>query len=110
MNFKDYLSSAQAAQFLGVSKQTLNLWEKKGKLTAPLRHPITGWRIYRRDELQAILDEVTTVVRKRLPIDELKAFVKPMATDGNRLSIERMIVALEDIQKDIDNQKVEADV
>ena len=47
----EYLTVGEAAQMLGVSKDTLRRWDRAGKLEAR-RHPITGYRLYVRRELQ----------------------------------------------------------
>ncbi|MFO7166402.1 MAG: helix-turn-helix domain-containing protein [Chloroflexota bacterium] len=54
MNVKDYLTIKPAAELLGVSVNTLRNWERKGKLVA-YRHPINGYRLYKRADLEALL-------------------------------------------------------
>ena len=54
----DYLTVAQAAHILGVSKDTLRRWDKAGKLTAR-RHPVTQYRLYLRKELEAFLRQIS---------------------------------------------------
>lgn len=54
-NLADYLTVSEAAEFLGVSTWTLRNWDKAGKLK-PLRHPKNGYRIYRHEELAAMLE------------------------------------------------------
>ena len=54
----DYLSVGQAAEYLGVSKDTLRRWDRSGKLTAH-RHPVTHFRLYLKEDLDAILGGVT---------------------------------------------------
>ena len=49
-----YLTVGRAAELLGVSPWTLRHWDRAGKLT-PRRHPVNGYRLYRRDELEALL-------------------------------------------------------
>jgi PAS domain S-box-containing protein len=53
-NLGDYLSVSEAAQMLGVSAWTLRNWDNSGKLKAR-RHPINGHRLYRHEDLRAIL-------------------------------------------------------
>jgi MerR family regulatory protein len=55
----DYLTVGKAAAALGVSRSTLRNWDKAGKLT-PCRHPINGYRLYNRHELEILLQEVQT--------------------------------------------------
>lgn len=47
----DYLTVQQAATYLGVSIQTLRRWDASGRLK-PLRHPVNGYRFYRRADLE----------------------------------------------------------
>lgn len=48
----DYLPVGEAAAYLGVSVQTLRRWDASGKLK-PVRHPASGYRFYRRTDLEA---------------------------------------------------------
>lgn len=57
LNLKDYLTVGDAAATLGVSRATLRNWDKAGKLK-PYRHPVNGYRLYNRKELEALLQEV----------------------------------------------------
>lgn len=50
----EYLTVGEASELLGVSKDTLRRWDRAGKLKAR-RHPITGYRLYLRRELDAFL-------------------------------------------------------
>ena len=50
----DYLKICEAAEYLGVSKDTLRRWDSAGKLKAR-RHPVSNFRLYLRDELDAFL-------------------------------------------------------
>jgi MerR family transcriptional regulator, copper efflux regulator len=53
----EYLTVKAAAEFLGVCASTLRNWDRSGKLK-PRRHPMNKYRLYRRDELEAILRSV----------------------------------------------------
>lgn len=53
----EYLTVAEAAEFLGVTPATLRNWDRAGKLS-PRRNPLNGYRLYKRDELDAILKEI----------------------------------------------------
>ena len=44
----DYLTVGEAAELLGVSKDTLRRWDRSGKLAAR-RHPVTEFRLYRKE-------------------------------------------------------------
>jgi hypothetical protein len=48
-----YITLAEAATLLGVSKATLRNWDKAGKLTA-IRHPINSYRLYDLAELKRL--------------------------------------------------------
>ncbi len=47
----------EAAQFLGVSPETLRNWDQSGKFKA-IRHPVNGYRLYRREKLETLLTEI----------------------------------------------------
>lgn len=54
----DYLTIKQAASVLGVSPDTLRNWDRSGKLVAH-RHPLNSYRLYRPEELIAVLDRLS---------------------------------------------------
>lgn len=56
-NLKNYLTVADAADFLGVSRSTLRNWDREGKLQA-VRHPINNYRLYRKQDLQSLLEKI----------------------------------------------------
>ncbi|MEO8269370.1 MAG: MerR family transcriptional regulator [Aureliella sp.] len=43
-----------AANFISVSSATLRNWDKTGRLV-PMRHPVTGYRYYRQQDLESLL-------------------------------------------------------
>ena len=51
----DSVRVGEAASILGVSTKTIRNWDRAGKLKAR-RHPINGYRIYLRDELNDLLN------------------------------------------------------
>src|SRR3984893_1502858 len=53
-SFDQYLTVGKAAEVLGVSPWTLRNWDKAGKIKT-LRHPKNGYRIYRHQDLEAML-------------------------------------------------------
>lgn len=61
-----YLTVQEAAKYLGISAQTLRRWDASGKLR-PLRHPASGYRYYRRTDLEP------------LRLNYLRAEIKPEA-------------------------------
>jgi excisionase family DNA binding protein len=56
VSFKDYLTIKEAAEFLAVTTTTLRNWDRQGKLV-PARHPVNGYRLYRKSELEKLLEE-----------------------------------------------------
>jgi DNA-binding transcriptional MerR regulator len=56
-NLADYLTVSKAATFLGVSPATLRNWDRAAKLK-PVRHPVNRYRLYRRSDLEELLDRV----------------------------------------------------
>ena len=54
-----YLNRRKAAEFLGISPQTLATWQRNR--TNKIRvytHPVTGWPMYRREDLEKFLREI----------------------------------------------------
>ena len=56
-NLRDFIQISEAAEYLGVSPNTLRNWENAGKIAAH-RHPVNGYRLFRREELDALLRQV----------------------------------------------------
>jgi len=54
---KDFLRISEAAEYLGVSPNTLRNWENAGKIAAH-RHPVNGYRLFKQKELDALLRQV----------------------------------------------------
>lgn len=54
---KDFLRISEAAEYLGVSPNTLRNWENAGKIVAH-RHPVNSYRLFKQDELDALLRQV----------------------------------------------------
>jgi MerR family copper efflux transcriptional regulator len=53
----DYLRISEAAEYLGVSPNTLRNWERRGKIEAH-RHPVNSYRLFKKEELDALLNQV----------------------------------------------------
>jgi excisionase family DNA binding protein len=53
-NLRDYLRISEAARLLGVSQATLRNWGRQGKLKTH-RHPINGYRLFKRADLDDLL-------------------------------------------------------
>ena len=55
----------QAANMLGVTPLTLRNWDKNGKLK-PLRHPLNNYRVYKKADIEALLEVIGT---NTIPVD-----------------------------------------
>ena len=56
-NLRDFLRISEAAEYLGVSPNTLRNWENAGKIAAH-RHPVNGYRLFKQEELDALLSHL----------------------------------------------------
>ena len=56
-NLRDFLRISEAAEYLGVSPNTLRNWENAGKIAAH-RHPVNGYRLFKKEELDALLKQL----------------------------------------------------
>lgn len=54
---RDFLRISEAAEYLGVSPNTLRNWENAGKIVAH-RHPVNHYRLFRQEDLDRILRQV----------------------------------------------------
>jgi len=59
-SLNDYMTIRDASNMLGVCQATLRRWDKLGKLKA-VRHPINGYRLYKKDEIKGLIRKATTV-------------------------------------------------
>jgi excisionase family DNA binding protein len=59
----EYLTVAEAAEYLGVSPATLRNWDRSGKLKAS-RHPLNDYRLYRREDLDRLLVGISLTKKK----------------------------------------------
>ena len=55
LNFNDYLTVSEAAEYLGVSPSTLRNWDKADKLKS-YRHPLNNYRLYKKQDLDKLLE------------------------------------------------------
>jgi MerR family transcriptional regulator, copper efflux regulator len=53
-----YLRIQEAAEFLGVSPNTLRNWGREQKIPE-FRHPVNNYRLYRRSDLEELLRKTT---------------------------------------------------
>jgi excisionase family DNA binding protein len=58
----DFVKTAEAAEFLGVSQNTLRAWAKAGKI--PMRrNPANGYRLFKRSDLEDFLAKLDKPAR-----------------------------------------------
>ena len=61
---RDFLRISEAAEYLGVSPNTLRNWERAGKIEAH-RHPVNQYRLFKREDLAAVLRLAERPARRR---------------------------------------------
>lgn len=61
---RDFLRISDAAEYLGVSPNTLRNWERAGKIAAH-RHPVNDYRLFKRKDLDAVLSQADRPARRR---------------------------------------------
>lgn len=54
----DFLRIKEAAEYLGVSPNTLRNWGREGKFTE-LRHPMNNYRLYKKSDLDRVLRKLS---------------------------------------------------
>lgn len=52
-----FLGVKDAAELLGVSPNTVRAWGADGKIPE-YRHPVNSYRLYKRDDLEGVLQEL----------------------------------------------------
>jgi len=57
IKYEGYLTKNEAAKLLGVCCNTLIQWDKRGILKA-YRHPISNYRLYKVEDLEAFKDKI----------------------------------------------------
>jgi len=67
-----FITIKEAAKMLGVTPLTLRNWDKNGKLPTT-RHPMSNYRIYRKEDLERLIREIETgsapiKAKKRKPL------------------------------------------
>lgn len=53
----DYLTIKEAAQFVGVTANTLRNWERDKKITV-YRNPQNSYRLYKKEDLEKLLTNI----------------------------------------------------
>ena len=59
----DYMRVAEAADYLGISPNTLRNWVTAGKIAA-IRNPVNDYRLFKREDLDALLGKVEAASKK----------------------------------------------
>lgn len=59
----DYLRISDAAEYLGVSPNTLRNWVNAGKVVA-IRHPVNDYRLFKQQDLDALLKQLAAASRQ----------------------------------------------
>lgn len=59
----EYVKVAEAAEILGVSQGTVRTWAEAGKIPMH-KNPANGYRLFRRDDLETFLREVSRPVNR----------------------------------------------
>ena len=60
----EYVKVAEAAEILGVSQGTVRTWAADGKIPMH-RNPANGYRLFKRDDLNAFLKAIEKPVKPR---------------------------------------------
>jgi len=60
-----FLLVTEAAEFFGVSPNTIRNWGRDGKITE-YRHPVNNYRLFKRTELQRIRKKLLSPVPRRV--------------------------------------------
>ncbi len=85
------LTIKEAAERLGVTTQTLRRWDKSGRLVAK-RHPINGYRLYDRDELDTIGGKKAPDVAPRVALPPLSRVEGRFFGGDRRLESARTLI------------------
>ena len=62
----DYLKTADAAEHLGVSQNTLRKWAEQGKIPVH-RNPANGYRLFKRADLDRFLKQIEKPAKPNRP-------------------------------------------
>ena len=91
-----YVTLAEAATLLSVSKATLRNWDKAGKLTA-IRHPLNSYRQYDLQELKLLQQQLGLFT-------EAEDEAQPVHEIVNTREVRRVIAKLHAILRNADSQ------
>lgn len=62
-NLTDYVQTAEAAEILGVSQNTLRKWAERGEIPMH-RNPANGYRLFKQSDLNKFLKKVSRPVNQ----------------------------------------------
>ena len=62
----EYMKTAEAADYLGVSQNTLRKWAALGSIPMQ-RNPVNGYRLFRRKDLDSFLQNIAKSVSPKKP-------------------------------------------
>jgi len=64
MRKEGFVKVKEAARMLGVCPNTVRAWGAEGKIPE-YRHPVNSYRLYKRDELEQILEDLEESVSQK---------------------------------------------
>ena len=91
-----YVTLAEAASYLGVSKATLRKWDNEGKLKA-VRHPLNRYRVYDLEDLRALKPQASL-----FDDDVLQVPKSEQVEISDPRSLKRVIGRLHSVLRDTD--------
>ena len=62
----DFLTVAEAAEYLGVCPNTIRNWGKDDKIPEH-RHPLNNYRLYKRADLDGVLRQISRPAKRKRP-------------------------------------------
>ncbi|MEZ6097681.1 MAG: helix-turn-helix domain-containing protein [Pirellulaceae bacterium] len=62
----DFLTVAEAAEYLGVCPNTIRNWGKDDKIPEH-RHPLNNYRLYKRADLDGVLRQIARPAKRKRP-------------------------------------------
>ncbi|MCR9294822.1 MAG: helix-turn-helix domain-containing protein [bacterium] len=60
----DFLTVAEAAEYLGVCPNTIRNWGKDDKIPEH-RHPLNNYRLYKRSDLDGVLRQIARPTKRK---------------------------------------------
>ena len=70
-----YITIKEASKMMGVSPLTLRNWYKNGNLKA-YSHPINNYRVYTKEKIEAVLQQIETGVKNEDKREFKKIIIK----------------------------------